>query len=193
MSVEAKLLDAIKDIDARVTAFAGSSSGGSSSGAGDSGSSGSSDNGSSGGGGDSGSVSTTNPFKGKWISILGDDASAYTGWTTSSDEASEKSFTAQSMWWHKLLTKLGAKLCVNYSYKGCDLDSVLATDTLCLHREDGKAYKNLDGTTETASSEVKPDVVLIFLGMTDFYNNKEYKEWTDVQYSSSNYKNVNTE
>ena len=68
-----------------------------------------------------------NPFKDKWVSIIGDYTSVYDGWDWEHhlDDSIEKDpivpneeITDPSMmWWHKLLSKLGAKLCVNNSYQ----------------------------------------------------------------------------
>ena len=167
-------------------------SAGGSSGSSSSGSSGSSSSDSTGDSTGDSTVVGNNPFKGKWVSILGDDASAYTGWTTLTSNASSKSFTAQSMWWHKLLTKLGAKLCVNYSDKGIVCTSLISDSSICLHREIGKNYKNLDGTVETSTEEVNPDVILIFLGMTDYYNNAMFGEYTfyHIGIETSTYENT---
>ena len=131
----------------------------------------------------SSSGSTSNsPFKGKWISILGDDISSYRGYTMvdtfdpgdavypSSDVTS-----VDKTWWHLLLTKLGAKLCVNDSWKNRDLcsdDPENETNTNDgmgrLERKEGNIYIELDGTKTEAKEPLFPDVVIVFLGNNDY-------------------------
>ena len=87
-----------------------------------------------------------------------------------------------------MLTKLGAKLCVNQSWSGrkvCDDLSVAnstvnAIGKLC--REEGKTYTNLDGTTEIATEDVNPDIILILLGINDWHADKPT---TDMSFSST--------
>ena len=118
-----------------------------------------------------------NPFKDKWISILGDSISTYDGWIPEGnaiyypkDDVNDVSKT----WWHILLTKLGAKLCVNESWGG-RLMCEAKTSTKAaynavnkLHRIKGNTYINLDGTTTTATENINPDVILVFVGINDF-------------------------
>ena len=130
-------------------------------------------------------ISTTNnPFKGKWVSILGDSISTYKGYIPEgnnvyypNDDVDDVSKT----WWHILLTKLGAKLCVNNSSGSrlvcddSDNSAIVAVPTL--HREAGKTYVNLDGTTEVATKWINPDIILINLGMNDFLGAKTLGEF----------------
>ena len=138
MSVESKIVNAISDIDERVS---------------------------------------VNPFKDKWVSILGDSISTYSGWVPSGNAAhypTQDVTDVTKTWWHQLLTKLGAKLCVNESWSGRKVSDTSATaSATCnahnkLHREKGQSYINLDGTKETATERQDPDIILIMLGINDF-------------------------
>ena len=130
-------------------------------------------------------VEDTNPFKDKWVSILGDSISTYRGYVPDgnglyypNNDVDDVSKT----WWHILLTKLGAKLCVNQSSAArllvdSDDNSVLPA-VKKLHREKDSTYVNLDGNTEIANEDIKPDVILILIGTNDFLNNKKIGEAT---------------
>lgn len=121
-----------------------------------------------------------NPFKDKWVSILGDSISTYAGWVpegNATEYPSQDVTDVTKTWWHKLLTKLGAKLCVNQSWNGrkvADTDSgddhpsCVKNATNKLHREVGTTYINLDGTTEIATKRQDPDIILILVGINDF-------------------------
>ena len=120
-------------------------------------------------------VGVGNPFKDKWVSILGDSISTYNGWIPSDNATfypKQDVTDVTKTWWHQLLTRLGAKLCVNDSSGGRRVcDSTLLADTSGynnLHRKAGSTYVNLDGTTEEATETVYPDVILILLGINDF-------------------------
>ena len=126
----------------------------------------------------------TNPFKNKWISIFGDGMSTYEGWNILVDEFKYPHETVNDVsktWWHQLLTKLEAKLCVN-----CSVLAQAATDYYKddehwilnkLHREGGTEYVNLDGTHETATNRQDPDIILVSIGTDDFANNKTLGEF----------------
>ena len=131
----------------------------------------------------SGSTSSNSPFKGKWISILGDDLSTFTGYTLEEtfDEtdaiypSNTTVDTVDKTWWHILLTKLGAKLCVNDSWKNRILcsdneeDETNTNDAMYrLSRKKDKEYINLDGTKAKAEAQQEPDVILVLLGNLDF-------------------------
>ena len=130
----------------------------------------------------------TNPFKNKWISILGDAMSTYEGWQTTSgfnypfDTVNDVSKT----WWHQLLTKLEANLCVNYSTNDHYLNRY-CTDEGCanikLHREEGTEYMNLNGTKVMAPFRQDPDVILVSLGTEDFEEGRNLGETYANPYS----------
>ena len=117
---------------------------------------------------------TTNPFRGKWISILGDSISTYKGFNPDGQAYTEQADLTDvtKTWWGCLLTKLGAKLCVNNSQNGiaCSGDdgAVKLGRHKALHRVAGTVYRNLDGSVETAQSTINPDIILVFLGHNDF-------------------------
>ena len=120
-------------------------------------------------------TTTSNPFKGKWVSILGDSISTFVGYNPDGQNpyypTSDVTDVKQT-WWHILLTKLGAKLCVNESYGGRKVCGEAAADVVNavskLHRVKGQTYINLDGTTEIATEDIQPDIILILLGTNDF-------------------------
>ena len=123
---------------------------------------------------------SVNPFKDKWVSILGDSISTYAGWIPEGNATKYPFSTCDDVkktWWWMLLTKLGAKLCVNNSWAGRAVShgSSVASSTCNavnkLHREPGQTYINLDGTTEVATQRQDPDIILIMLGINDFNGN----------------------
>ena len=121
---------------------------------------------------------TSNPFKGKWVSIIGDSMSTYQGYMPEGNTTyypKDDVDDVNKTWWHILLTKLGAKLCVNESWgdrKVCGSDAQDVKNAMGgkLHRVKGNTYTNLDGTTETATEDVYPDIILIAVGVNDFLN-----------------------
>ena len=121
----------------------------------------------------------TKSFKGKWVSILGDSISTYEGWIPSDNATfypKQDVTDVTKTWWHQLLTRLGAKLCVNQSWSGRrvsdekSVNSAVRNAVNKLHRETGKSYINLDDTTEVATKRQDPDIILIMLGINDFNN-----------------------
>ena len=141
MSIESKLVNAISDIEGRISGI------------------------------------TDQPFKDKWVSILGDSISTFNGWIPEGNETKYPYSTVDNVnktWWWLLLTKLGAKLCVNNSWSGRAVSSESSVDSAAqnaitkLHREAGQTYINLDGTTEVATQTQNPDFILILLGINDF-------------------------
>jgi lysophospholipase L1-like esterase len=126
-----------------------------------------------------------NPFKDKWISIIGDSISTFKDYTRAStyDDFYPSTTTVNDVndvsqtWWHILLTKLGAKLCVNNSIGGsyiCNPESCTRTSLLdrinnkeyC--RIEGNEYINLDGTKEVATQNIEPDYIIVYMGTNDW-------------------------
>lgn len=148
-----------------------------------------------------GTTNINNPFKDKWVSILGDDVSTYEGYIPEGNETYYPNGDVDDVsktWWHQLLTRLGAKLCVNDSWNGRYVCGEDAKDVknACnkLHRVKGQTYTNLDGSTEEATEDIKPDIILIMLGRNDFNDNKtlgEYKVQNFYNYTSSFYNAYN--
>ena len=133
-----------------------------------------------------------NPFKDKWVSILGDSISTYNGWVPAGNSyyyPKDDVNDVKKTWWHILLKKLGAKLCVNESWNGrkvCDLKSVANSTYNAvgkLHRETGKTYKNLDGKDEVATEDIKPDIILVFLGINDYNGNVDLGDITAFKHN----------
>ena len=119
-----------------------------------------------------------NPFKDKYISILGDSISTYKGFNPDGQPYTEQPdlTSVDKTWWGYLLTKLEAKLCVNNSENGLCCcggthGAVSAEYHKRLHREAGQRYINLDGTYTTETKRIDPDIILIALGVND-YNSK---------------------
>jgi lysophospholipase L1-like esterase len=123
----------------------------------------------------------TNKFKDKWISILGDSISTfgvnYSAANPHYGVVDKQTITDVSqMWWHILLTKIGAKLC-RVATCGSALFTKGSTYTLqkkCvpeIYRKAGQSYYNLDGTQTTATTDIYPDIVLIFAGINDVNSN----------------------
>ena len=140
----------------------------------------------------------TNPFKGKWVSILGDSISTFPGFIPEGLTANDhEGFdTVDKEWWHILLTKLGAKLCVNYSGAGVKItgtDDTLSAAykhyALTLHREADKEYINLDGTKSTSSTRIDPDVIFVMLGTNDYTDNATFSDFTLADLSTNVKKN----
>ena len=124
-------------------------------------------------------ITGTNPFKDKWVSILGDSISTYEGYTPEGNETYYPKSNVDDVkktWWHLLLTRLGAKLCVNESCSGRHVCGEETQDAVnvCgnLHRVAGQTYINLDGSTDTPTADIKPDIILVMLGMNDFNHGK---------------------
>ena len=147
-------------------------------------------------------IQTTNPFKGKWISILGDSISTYEGWIPDGNLTYYPKGTLVNpfnTWWNILLSKLGARLCVNQSWgsrkvsDGLSVANSAANAVTKLHREAGKSYKSLYGITETATERQDPDIILIMLGVNDFNSNVPIGEInygaTDIKYDSTSFVN----
>ena len=137
-------------------------------------------------------ASTNNPFKDKWVSILGDSISTYEGYIPEgnstwypNDDVDDVSKT----WWHLLLTKLGAKLCVNESWGGrkvCGSDTRDAVNVYNkLHRVKGQTYINLDGSTEVATEDIQPDIILLAIGINDFLNGSTLGTYSESMASNA--------
>jgi hypothetical protein len=143
--------------------------------------------------------SFVNPFKDKWVSIIGDSISTFEGWTNASKIANYYSENTgnnsdvkrvEDTWWYILLKKLGAKLCVNCSISGARIYYSDTHSTKSLYeritnkeyiRQVGNTYINLDGSEELCESEVIPDYVIIFMGLNDWLGSEEL----GIQYLSS--------
>ena len=118
-------------------------------------------------------ITITNPFKDKWVSILGDSISTYQGYNPDGQAYTEQAdlTDVKKTWWGYLLDKLGAKLCVNNSQNGiaCSGDdgAVKLGRHKLLHRVAGTTYPNLDGSSTKATETINPDIILVFLGHND--------------------------
>ena len=139
------------------------------------------------------STQVNNPFKDKWVSILGDSISTYEGYIPEGNEFYYPKGDVTSVdktWWHMLLTRLGAKLCVNESWSGREVCGSTTTENAMvnrankLHRVAGQTYMNLDGTTEVATEDIQPDIILVLLGVNDFNDNKTLGTYETKYYTA---------
>ena len=105
-----------------------------------------------------------NPFKGKWISIVGGSESAFTGWrrpyNINEDYPLGDVDNVNKLWWHILLTKLGAKLCRCEAVSSCKVSNVNIENERRFYSrvvncgiKKGEQYKNLDGEIITATEK----------------------------------------
>ena len=131
---------------------------------------------------------TTNPYEGKWVSILGDFCSTFPGYVLEGLQANSytKLDTVDKMWWYQLITKLDAKLCVNCSSAGMFASATNLVNSAAyqgygskLHREAGKEYINLDGSKSTYDEVINPDVVFVYLGDNDFLSSSAIGDYSD--------------
>ena len=131
-----------------------------------------------------------NPFKDKWVSIIGDSISTYEGYIPEGNKTwypYNDVDDVSKTWWHLLLTKLGAKLCVNESWSGRwavgsgDSSTKQVVDAVNkLERVKGNTYVNLDGSTEEATENIQPDIILCLIGINDFKNGATLGEFSNA-------------
>ena len=133
-------------------------------------------------------TATTNPFAGKYVSILGDYISSYPDYDTVGTPTTvlHGFDTVSKKWWAQLITKLGAKLCVNCSCAG--MTAARTTDVSAaykhfgaqLHRKPGTTYTELDGKTTTPTERIDPDIIFVYLGANDYNVSKvELGDYSD--------------
>ena len=141
----------------------------------------------------------TNPFKDKYVSILGDSISTYKGYNPDGQGYTEQAdlTDVKKTWWGYLLDKLGAKLCVNNSENGitcCGGAGAVALGRhTALHRVAGTVYPNLDGSTEKATATINPDIILVFLGHNDYNaHNRGFGIFDLNEPVASDYKDVSS-
>ena len=139
----------------------------------------------------------TNPFKDKYVSILGDSISTYKGYNPDGQAYTEQAdlTDVKKTWWGYLLNKLGAKLCVNNSENGICCCSNQGAVNLgrhkALHREAGQEYINLDGSKSTFDEVINPDIILVFLGHNDYNSgNKAFGTYDLITTRATDYKDT---
>lgn len=119
----------------------------------------------------------TNKFKDKWVTIVGDSISTFgVDYSAANPHYGVIDTTTitdvKQMWWHILLTKLGAKLC---RVATCGAARFTKGGTYSLqqncspeiYRKAGEEYYNLDGTETTTTTDIYPDIVILFGGIND--------------------------
>jgi lysophospholipase L1-like esterase/outer membrane protein W len=113
----------------------------------------------------SNSLSTNGNYKGKYLSILGDSISTYTGWIPSGNAVFYNGTNygvtnVNQTWWKRLIDQTGMNLCVNNSWSGSrvttTVDSISAG---CMTR-----------ATSLHNGTQNPDVIIVYLGINDFNN-----------------------
>jgi hypothetical protein len=121
------------------------------------------------------SNSTENPFKDKWISIIGSKASTTVGFNLPDRfTPGDPLFPINShledrdkLWWVQLIRKLGAKLCSNATghhlkvYDPDDVGNSFYKFIDKVKREASTVYMNISGDTELAKYEQNPDIIII--------------------------------
>lgn len=141
------------------------------------------------------------PLKGKWVSIIGESQSAFTAWCNVhggiywADNNKPNDYNdvqdVSDMWWYKLITKTGAKLCTCAALTGSALanpdissgvpENAIGDNSVVERvvtwrdwmRISGHTYRNIDGSTEVATSDVVPDYIFIMAGSNDIKYNKD--------------------
>ena len=110
-------------------------------------------------------LESVSPLKGKYISILGDSISTYSGWIPSGNAVWYTGKTSDvtnvnQTWWHQAITELQANLCVNNSWSGSRVtttggEAAAGCMTRCqsLHTDDHD-----------------PDIIIVYLGINDYNN-----------------------
>ncbi len=116
-------------------------------------------------------------FNGKFLSILGDSISTYTGVSDNPNINStlfcnhnfyKKPFPLEKTYWMRLIKDLGFTLCVNNSFSGGTLSDKYNPDS-GMNRANHLSKD--DGTT--------PDFIIIFMGINDFGMNVDVSVFRD--------------
>jgi len=112
---------------------------------------------------------STERYREKYFSVLGDSISTLDGYSQPSDMAfyagMEKFkadvFSPEDTWWGRVIDALGARLLINNSISG---------STVCKHPAyDYPSYSSSDERTSALSlGGVSPDVIMVFMGTNDW-------------------------
>jgi len=124
------------------------------------------------------SIPTSEVCMPKRLSILGDSISTFTGYIPSGnvsyypkadDTRTTKVTVVSDCWWRKLQMALGMSLLVNNSYSGsrvskggstAQADNVVGCGSRCVSLHTG-----------SGTSQVDPDIIIVYMGINDFNNN----------------------
>ena len=101
---------------------------------------------------------TASHYNGKTLSILGDSVSSFQGYVPSGNEVWYPNGNVQNVsdtWWKKVINALGMTLKVNNSYSGSRVTTTDGTATA--------------GVTRCTSLGTDPDVIIVFIGVNDFF------------------------
>lgn len=120
----------------------------------------------------------TSSFAGKYVSILGDSISTYTGYinnqnsTTSGNGGfygSDKLSSVNDTYWMQVINSLNMKFCVNNSWSGTTMSGLGTCDNNGANGGYNRANQLHDDTTsDNPNNEViNPDVILLNMGIND--------------------------
>ena len=119
-------------------------------------------------------MSGDNPFKDKWISIIGSRYSATIGRNFPDDPHDPEMaleplnsvlFNREQLWWNQLIRKLEGKLCANLTGREMNLCNM----GVCafynhipeVKRKAGVEYTDIDGNIEVFDHDINPDIIII--------------------------------
>lgn len=109
-------------------------------------------------------IVSENPLNGKYLSILADSISTYPGYIPegySCYYATNLMNSVEYMWWHRLMTATGMKLCVNNAYSGSCVAVVSGV-------ADGYSGCNTVRNMRLHTDTNVPDVIVIQIGTNDY-------------------------
>ena len=119
-------------------------------------------------------MSGDNPFKDKWISIIGSRYSATIGRNLPFNEHDPEMaleplnsvlFNREQLWWNQLIRKLEGKLCANLTGDQMKLydmfNSAFYKQTAEVKRKAGVEYTDIDGNIEVFDHDINPDIIII--------------------------------
>ena len=120
------------------------------------------------------SMSGDNPFKDKWISIIGSRYSATIGrnlpWDPHDPEMALEPlnsvlFNREQLWWNQLIRKLEGKLCANLTGQEMRLydmfDNAFYKHIPEVKRKANFEYTDIDGNIEVFDHDINPDIIII--------------------------------
>lgn len=108
-------------------------------------------------------LDSVSPLKGKYISILGDSISTYTGWIPEGNAVWYNGKTSdvtnvKQTWWHQAITELQANLCVNNSWSGSRVTTTSGEAPAgCMTR-----------CQSLHTDDHDPDIIIVYLGVNDY-------------------------
>ena len=119
----------------------------------------------------------------KYISFLGDSITTYNGWSNSTSYNSnigsnavwyphstntDAQFAVNQTWWYQAVEQLGYELCVNNSYSGANV-------------LDSNTYNTRAANLHNTTTNISPDVVVIYMGINDCRNAKAVGDYIGTE------------